>query len=426
MPTTSRLYRAIAAIAVPLVPLALPDERQRLAHAGRLAAPSELAAWARVNRDPTRPLAWFHAASVGEGLQARAVLRAYRSRQPATQIIYTHYSPSAAALAAGMGADWAGYLPYDRRADVERVLRATRPDLLVFTKLDLWPELATQAHAAGTRVTMVAGTVAAGSGRLRWPARALTAPGYRVLDVIGAIAPEDAERLAQLGCAAARISITGDPRVDSVLAVVDEAATTAPPVRLGDPSRVLVAGSTWPEDESVLLEAFGQVRQRHPEARLILVPHDPTLAHLLRIEAASVPGAIRAPVLLGSLAEGDEPEVLVIDRVGLLSRLYAAGAMAYVGGGFGRAGIHSVLEPAAWARPVIIGPADRGSRDVKLLERAGALARLPANDAVRSLAAQWTTWLDDVDGCARAGIAARNALENDRGAATRSAELLGA
>ena len=425
MPTTSPLYRAIAAAGVPLVPLALRDTRQRAGHTARIAAPAALEAWARAHRDPNSQLAWFHASSVGEGLQAKAVLQAFRSRQPTTQVIYTHFSPSAADLAAGIGADWAGYLPYDRPADVGRALRAIRPDLLVFTKLDLWPELSTQAHAAGTRVAMVAGTVAPGSGRLRWPVCALTAPGYRVLDVIGAIAADDAERLVQLGCAEDRITITGDPRIDSVLDLVESSGIATSPVQLGDPSRVLVAGSTWPGDEAVLLEAFGAVHQRHPDARLILVPHEPTLAHLLHIEAAAVHGAIRAPVLLGSLNEGDQPEVLVVDRVGLLARLYAAGSLAYVGGGFGRAGIHSVLEPAAWARPVIIGPNDRGSRDAAMLERTGALTRLPLHDPVQSLVERWNAWLDDPDGCTRAGVAAKTALGADRGAAVRSAELLG-
>ena len=230
--------------------------------------------------------------------------------------------------------------------------------------------------------------------------------------------------MVRLGCVADHITITGDPRFDSVLAVVDAVGATPAPVQLGDPTRVLVAGSTWPADEVVLMEAFGLVRQRHPDAHLMLVPHDPTLSHLLKIEAAFVPGAVRPPVPLSSRAERDVPEILVIDRVGMLALLYAAGAMAYVGGGFGKAGIHSVLEPAAWARPVIIGPHDRGSRDVAMLERAGALTRLSVGNPVSQLVERWCQWLDDPAGCAAAGIAARGALEQDRGAAARSAELL--
>ncbi|MEO5799676.1 MAG: glycosyltransferase N-terminal domain-containing protein [Gemmatimonadales bacterium] len=425
MSQTSPLYHALTNMAVPLLPLALRGERKRAAHLARLAAPAAIEQWASAHRDQNRPLAWFHAPSVGEGLQARAVLQAWRAAHPDAQIIYTHFSPSAAALAATIDADWAGYLPYDRAADVARALRAAKPNLLVFTKLDLWPELATQAHAMGTRVVMVAGTVNRDSGRLRWPGRDLGLPGYQALDAIGAISAEDADRLTLLGADRSRITVTGDPRVDSVLEVVDAAADAAPPVMLGDPARLMIAGSTWPDDERVVMHAFGEVQQTHPDARLMLIPHQPTLSHLLRIEAAFVPHAVRPPVPLASREEGDDPEILVIDRVGMLSQLYAAGAMAYVGGGFGGTGIHSVLEPAAWSRPVIIGPNDRGSRDAELLARAGGLVRLPREGAVAALVAQWRAWLDSPERCARDGAAARAALEAERGAAERSARLIG-
>ncbi len=372
----------------------------------------------------SRDLAWFHASSVGEGLQARAVLEAYRTLNPNDQIIYTHYSPSAESFAASIGAEWAGYLPYDRADDVQRVLRAVRPNLLVFTKLDLWPELATQAAAAGCRVSMVAGTVSADSNRLRWPSQSLTAPGYAALHFVGAIAEPDLARLIALGCDPEKVTVTGDPRIDSVLEVMWAASNEPVPVELGPIQNVLVAGSTWPEDEKILMEAMGHVHARFPDARLMLVPHEPTLAHLLDIEAAFVPGALRPPVPLASLAPGDEPEILVIDRVGMLSKLYAAGAMAYVGGGFGHRGIHSVLEPAAWSRPVIIGPNDRGSRDAAMLAAGGGLVRLPRHNAVAALVEQWCRWLENPMECDRAGRAARNALEQDRGAARRNAVLL--
>ncbi|MES2123416.1 MAG: glycosyltransferase N-terminal domain-containing protein [Gemmatimonadota bacterium] len=424
MTSTSPLYRAFTALAVPLAPLALRSARAKAAHRARVAAPASLERWAAAHRDTTRPLTWFHASSVGEGLQARAVMQEYRALHPDAQIIYTHFSPSAESLAASMHADYAGYLPYDRRADVLRALRAVRPTTLVFTKLDLWPELATRAAAAGCRVAMVAGTVTLDSSRLRAPARTILAPGYRVLDVVGASAESDAALLIQLGCDPAHVTVTGDPRVDSVLSVMEAAAASPPPVLLGPVDRLMVAGSTWPGDEAVLLEAFGHVQARHRDARLMLVPHEPSLGHLLDIEAAFVPDAVRPPVPLAAREEGDDPEILVIDRVGMLSRLYAAGAMAYVGGGFGRAGIHSVLEPAAWSRPVIIGPNDRGSRDAALLADAGGLTRLPRDGAVANLIERWSFWLDDPAACEAAGAAARRALDSDRGAAIRSAALL--
>ncbi|MBP9899782.1 MAG: hypothetical protein KBF28_15490, partial [Gemmatimonadales bacterium] len=115
---TSPLYRALVRAAVPLVPMLLRDDRQQRAHAGRRGAPAALSAWARLHRDATRPLAWFHAPSVGEGLQARAVFEALRARRPDMQLLYTHFSPSAERFAASLAVDGTSYLPYDRAGDV--------------------------------------------------------------------------------------------------------------------------------------------------------------------------------------------------------------------------------------------------------------------------------------------------------------------
>ena len=116
--------------------------------------------------------------------------------------------------------------------------------------------------------------------RLRWPARAVARPGYAAADAIGAISQSDAERLAELGARAQRIAVTGDPRIDSVLDVIATQPTQSPDQKL------LVAGSTWPADEDLLLEAFATVRQQPPDARLLLVPHQPSSEHLERLDQA--------------------------------------------------------------------------------------------------------------------------------------------
>jgi 3-deoxy-D-manno-octulosonic-acid transferase len=421
MPSTSPLYRLIAGAAVPAVPLLLRDAHQRDAHRARLASPALLEAWARERRDPARPLAWFHAPSVGEGLQARAVMQALRRLRPDMQFIYTHYSPSAVEFAATIGTDWSGYLGYDRPRDVERMLAAAAPTLLVFTKLDLWPELAVRAANRGARVAMVAATVSPESGRLRWPSRSLTRAGYAALDIAAAITTEDATRLQSLGCRADRIAVTGDPRVDSVLDVVAQPSKDA---AVGGEAGTIVAGSTWAEDELIVLEAFEHLRDHHPDAHLIIAPHDPASGRLQRIAAVARELGLPEPVRYSRLVPGESPVITVVDRIGLLARLYRRGVVAYVGGGWGSAGIHSVLEPAAWSLPVIIGPNDRGSRDAELLRSAGALRQLHPPATAKELLVIFREWLDHPDQAAQAGNAGRAALERERGAAAKSAELL--
>ncbi len=345
-------------------------------------------------------------------------MQAWRERQPDAQLIYTHYSPSAEDFAKALRADWSGYLGYDRPRDVERMLTAAAPNLVVFTKLDLWPEFAVRASARGARVAMVAATVNARSRRLRWPSRALTTPGYAALDAVGAIAEEDADRLVQLGCLRDRIVVTGDPRADSVLDVVSQAAGT-----VADPA-TLVAGSTWSEDLTVVLGAFELVRDHHPGARLIIAPHDPTSGHLQRVSAVARELGLPQPVRYSKLVAGETPAIVVVDRIGMLAKLYGRGAMAYVGGGWGTSGIHSVLEPAAWGVPIVIGPNDRGNRDAHLLEQAGALRKLHQPATAKEFATIWGSWLDHPVAVEAAGNAARSVLAGERGAAERSAEML--
>jgi len=425
MPPTSWSYRAAVRLGVALVPVVgLIDRKVGEGHRRRRRAADRLAWWASSQRDHVRPLVWFHAASVGEGRQAESVLDELRRLLPTCQLVYTHFSPSAEPLARRLQVDVADYLPYDDPGSIDRVLAALAPDLLVFAKLDLWPELATRAEARGTSVALVAATVSPGSGRLRWPALELLRPGYAAVRVAGAVSEADAQRLALLGVAPSRIRVTGDPRFDSVASRVAAVEPGDPLLALGAGGPTLVAGSTWSADERVVLGAFARIHDRHPEARLIVVPHEPTADHLAALERRAALLRLPAPVRL-SAAQGAVP-LLAVDRVGALATLYGAGRMAYVGGGFGRAGLHSVLEPAAWGVPVCFGPHWGESRDAALLLEGGAAAAIPANGAgsVDSLVEIWEKWLADEGYRRDQGGRAATIVAAGRGAARRSAEML--
>lgn len=426
MPATSLLYRgASSAARGALTLLSGVDPKLARGHRGRVESLDRFAAWARASRDPARPLIWCHAPSVGEGLQAEAVLRRVRTRHPEWQLAYTYFSPSAEALASRLQVDVAGYLPYDLPGPSEALLDVLRPQALVFCKLDLWPELATRAASRGVPVGLIAATVRPRSGRLRWPVRPLLAPGYRSVVAAGAIAEEDASRLAQLGVAPECIQVLGDPRYDSVAERVRAVAADDPLLRFGAGAPVLVAGSTWPGDEAVLLGALSQVRTRHPEARLIVVPHEPRPDHLSDIERRAAALGLPVPVRL-SAANGPVP-LLLVDRVGVLAALYGAGPMAYVGGGFHAAGLHSVLEPAAWARPVAFGPRWQESRDAAELRAAGgatAIGTEAPEAAVAELTAIWLRWLADPGGRTEQGARAWALVQAGLGAADRAAELV--
>lgn len=422
---TSLAYRLLASLAVGAVPLAAPfSGKLRHGHRGRVGSEDHLRRWADRERNRARPLVWFHAASVGEGLQAAAVIERLRAHRPGWQIAFTHFSPSAQPFAAGLPVDLAGYVPYDRPAACRAALAALAPSALVFAKLDLWPELATAAARQGTAVGLIGASVSPRSRRLRQPTCALCRPGYAAVTRAGAVSDADAARLHALGVPHERIEVTGDPRYDAALDRVREVRADDPVLALAPRPVTLVAGSTWPGDEAVVLRAFREVRRQRPDARLILAPHEPRPPRLRSIAQQAGVLGLPSPERLDDGARAWT--ILLVDRVGLLAALYGAGALAYVGGGFGRAGLHSVIEPAAWAVPPCFGPAWGDSRDARLLLEAGAACALPSGrpDAVRVLVARWLAWLGSEPEREAAGARALAVVEADRGAADRAAALV--
>ena len=388
--------------------------------AARRDVAERFAAWGKSGRDASRPLLWMHAPSVGEGLQAGPVLELLRERRPEVQLAYTYFSPSAESFARGLDVDFADYLPFDTPGGVRAALDALQPTALTYAKLDVWPVLTAEAHRRGVRLGIVSASVAPGSSRRGAMAQALLRPAYAALDAVGAVGDDDASRLVALGVRRDVLRVTGDTRYDQVALRarrVDRASPLLAPLQSGRPT--LVAGSTWPADEAVLLAAWEVVRREVTGARLIIAPHEPTPAHLAPIDSWAASRGIGI-AHLGSAAQG-AGEVILVDRVGVLGDLYALATAAFVGGGFHRAGLHSVLEPAAFGAPVAFGPYFANSRDAGLLLSAGGGA--PVRDA-EELAALLGRWLGGGDDGRAAGGSARALVEAGVGAAERSYTLV--
>lgn len=378
----------------------------------------------RTMRDASRPLLWAHAPSVGEGLQALPVLERLRAQRPDVQQAFTHFSPSAAAFAQRTGADFRDFLPFDVVRDMRSALDALQPTALVFSKLDVWPVLVAEAARRGVRLGIISATVAASSRRLTGISAMLTRDAYAAMDAVGAIDNADAARLVTLGVRDAVIRVTGDTRYDQVWARARAADTTAPWLHRfrAVPRVTLVAGSTWPADDAALLPAWREVAERWPgQLRLIIAPHEPTLAHLAPIEVWSR-GAGFSCARLDAIGDATS-DIVLVDRVGILGELYAVADVAFVGGGFHAAGLHSVLEPAAFGAPVLFGPRHGSSRDAALLLAAGAARSV---SEARSLRETLDGWMDPASTAPRraAGQNARNVVEGRLGAADASAALV--
>lgn len=377
--------------------------------------------WASVSRDAARPLLWVHAPSVGEGLQALPVIERFRQKHPGTQLVYTFFSPSAERFAHSVGADFFDYLPFDTTQEAKAVIDIMRPTAIVFSKLDVWPMLVTHAVERGVKLGLLSATVPESSKRRSGLALLALRDAYASLDVVGAISPSDAERLLAMGVRGDRMIVTGDTRYDQVWARANapSAARDGIIARHGDSRATLVAGSTWPSDEQRLLPAWVQLRRQVDGARLIIAPHELSDKHVEGIER----WAHRSSLTLSRTSDTAPrtTDVLLVDQYGILGDIYALGDAAYVGGGFQDAGLHSLLEPAAFGAPVLIGPRHTDNRDARLLVAGGGAVRCPGPG---DISARLLAWFRNPGVYERASRGARRVVEAGLGAADRSLELV--
>jgi 3-deoxy-D-manno-octulosonic-acid transferase len=429
MRNRERLYNAGMRVADPLSRLLAPlHPKGTAAVQGRRESAVAMREWVKRSRDVTRPLVHVHAPSVGEALMAQAIIAGVRSQRPDAQIAFTFFSPSAERVAARVGADVHGYLPIDSRSEMRALVKMLHPAAIAFVRTEIWPMLGIEASDAGARVTLVNAVLSAGSSRLRGPARFLLGPAYRRLDAVGAVAHDDAARFGLLGVPRDRTFVTGDARFDQVwnrIQSIDDNSDPIARTRANSRSFVIVAGSTWAPDEEVLVAALSN---RTADTTLVVAPHEPTNTHIhaleARLDAARMThtrlSSLRAHAAHVADAAHDKRDVIIIDSVGVLADLYSIAAAAYVGGGFGTSGLHSVVEPAALGVPVIFGPQHGNAREAADLAEAGG--GFTIRDAA-SLTAQIDR-LRDATVRRLAGTAAETFVRSRLGAAEANAALI--
>lgn len=313
-----------------------------------------------------QPVVWVHAASLGEFEQGRPVLEAIRAQYPGHRILLTFFSPSGYEVRKDYpGADHVCYLPLDTPRNARRFLDIVQPQLAIFIKYEFWYHFLTALEARNIPVLLISGIFR----RQQAFFKSYGSLFRRLLTGMDHLFVQDENSLSLLqGIGIQDASVAGDTRFDRVWAL------RANPVRFPNVRRflhtdnVLVAGSTWEEDEKLLSEWWYNSGGRQGR-QLILAPHEISEARLKQVETL-FPDAVRYSVCGQSMKDS----VLLIDNVGMLSSLYNYSRVAYVGGGFGKAGIHNLLEPAAFGKPVIIGPVYHQFHEAKMLvERKGAL-----------------------------------------------------
>ena len=320
---------------------------------------------------------WFHFTSVGEFEQAKPIIEEVKDE---ARIVLTYFSPSVRKnVERYPHKDAASYLPLDTGRNARKLFDLIDPDLLIFSKFDIWPNLVWEAARRGVPILLIAGTLHAESRRISPIARSFFSAVHRYIAMHCAISEADAKRFESLCGDPSRVLVTGDTRFDQVYRRamgVDERELIPNQDSIKRP--ILIAGSTYLQSERVLLEAYKRIQEERGEEHpftLILVPHEPSEKRVREIEELLDEGGLRHVRFTQITGEMDLSNfnVLVIDAVGLLAGLYKLGDVAFVGGSF-RGNVHNVMEPAVMGKPLIFGPHIANSFEAgMMLKKGGAI-----------------------------------------------------
>ncbi len=318
------------------------------------------------------PVVWMHCASLGEFEQGRPLLEEIRKQYPSCKLLLTFFSPSGYEVRQSYpGADWVFYLPPDSRRHARLFLDAVNPAVVIFVKYEFWYHYLHAVHRRRIPLLLVSAIFRKKQPFFAW----YGGLHRRMLRCYSHIFVQDAasRSLLQTIVAPEKITVAGDTRFDRVAAIAANPAPLPAVEIFCKDAPVLVAGSTWPEDEQVLREALGLL----PSLKLLLAPHEIDTSHLQQLREA-FPDAVFYSAAQDDTEALAGARILVIDNIGMLSRLYRYAFVAYVGGGFGK-GIHNVLEAAVYYKPVFFGPAFQKFREaVELAREKGAF---PIQDA---------------------------------------------
>ena len=361
------------------------------------------------------PVIWMHCASLGEFEQGRPVIEGLRQVLPECRIVLSFFSPSGYTTKKDYaGADHIFYLPLDSPRNARTFIDLVQPDIVLWVKYDYWYYFLVELKKRKIPLLLISGVFRPDQPFFKWYGRLHR---YMLECFTHLFVQTEASRsLLKRLRLTDRVTVSGDTRFDRV---IDIALAGEPlPLIAGFCGNrpVVVAGSTWEEDE----EELDHYANTHPELRFIVAPHEIGEDRMREIERL-FRHAVRYSVLekygpVRGQGAWPEPNVLIIDNIGMLSRLYRYATIAYVGGGFGDDGVHNVLEAAVYGKPVVFGPViEKYIEAVELVEGGGGLIIDSALEAEKV----FNRLLQNPEECREAGAAAKDYVYSKRGATER-------
>ena len=376
--------------------------------------------------DP-RPAIWLHAVSVGETLAAKPLLAALRQRFPNHRLVIstTTLTGQAVARERVTEADAVCYFPFDWRFTVRRALDAVQPEIIVLMESELWPNFLIECRERKIPTIVVNGRISDRSFPRSQKLGVFIRKLYALVTKFLMQSSLDAERAIKLGATVEQVSVSGNLKYDindsSESAKLAETARQLNEAFALDRAPLIVAGSTGEGEEQILLSAFKQLRAAEPDIRLLIAPRHPerfnAVAELLK--ATNQNFARRS-----ANSAAINADLILLDSIGELAAIYRFASAVFVGGSLVPVGGHNILEPALFAKPIIVGPHMQNFREItaEFLRREAViqLSATDANEQVRELCRTLAELLNDKNLAARLGANARQAIEDNRGATART------
>jgi 3-deoxy-D-manno-octulosonic-acid transferase len=292
---------------------------------------------------------WMHCASLGEFEQGRPVLEKLKEQYPSYKILLTFFSPSGYEVQKNYKvADWVFYLPMDSASNARRFLEITHPALVIFVKYEFWYYYLKKIKYRQIPFILVSAIFRKDMRSFKWMGGLQLKMLSRFEHIF--LQNETSKQMLDDLKADANYSVAGDTRFDRVIEIADKFQSLDLIENFCAGKKVLVAGSTWTEDEDVLSKVSETLKQHN--LKLIIAPHEINEDHLTEIEKL-FPGSIRYSQLTH---HSPLATFLIIDNIGMLSKLYRYGHICFIGGGFKPMGVHNVTEAAVYGKPVLMGP----------------------------------------------------------------------
>jgi 3-deoxy-D-manno-octulosonic-acid transferase len=313
------------------------------------------------------PLIWFHCASLGEFEQGRPLIEKIKSQHPEYKILLTFFSPSGYEVRKDYsGADYIFYLPLDTTYNAKKFIRLVNPKAVFFVKYEFWFNYLNELKQQNIPLYLVSGIFREDQLFFKsygsWFRKQLNCFTYFFLQD-----EYSSKLLNSIGFK--NNAVVGDTRFDRVDEIAKNVKLFPIIKQFKQDSNILIAGSTWEEDEKIISKNFKNSKSQILNFKLIIAPHEIDESHINSI----VLKFNNFKIIRYSQANENNingAQVLIIDNIGMLSSLYQYGNIAYIGGGFGK-GIHNILEAATFGLPVIFGPNYQKFSEAKELIKLG-------------------------------------------------------